>query len=132
MQQNILPSGWAKPRGYTNGIVTSGRQLVVLGGQIGWNEQCEFETDDFVEQVRQALINIKTLMETAGGSVDDIVRMTWFVTDKQAYVNNLKPLGIAYREVIGRHFPAMSVVQVLALIEDRAKVEIEVTAVSNG
>ncbi|MBO6718274.1 MAG: RidA family protein [Rhizobiaceae bacterium] len=124
----LHPQGWKPAKGYSNGIVAGGR-TVWLGGQIGWNGDQEFETDDFVGQVRQALENVVAILAEAGGKPEHIVRMTWFITDKQAYVSRLREVGEAYRSVMGKHFPAMSVVQVTALIEDRAKVEIEATAV---
>jgi enamine deaminase RidA (YjgF/YER057c/UK114 family) len=124
----LQPDGWAKPRGYANGIAAEGT-VVSIAGQIGWNAQCEFETDDFAGQVRQALANIVAVLAEAGGRPEHIVRMTWYVTDKRAYVAAYPAIGDAYRALIGRHFPAMTAVQVVALIEDRAKVEIEATAV---
>lgn len=126
--QFLDPAGWKPARGYANGIAASGR-TVFLGGQIGWTGEQIFESDDFVAQVRQALENIVAVLAEAGGTPDRIVRMTWFITDKAEYVARLKEVGEAYRAVIGRHFPAMTMVQVTALIEDRAKVEIEATAV---
>ncbi len=128
MHHHLHPSTWKPPVGYANGIVAEGRH-VYLGGQIGWNANQEFETDDFVEQVLQTLRNIVAILAEAGGVPTDIVRLSWFVTDKDAYLNNLKPIGTAYRAVMGDHFPAMSLVQVAGLIEDGAKVEIEATAV---
>ena len=124
----LQPEGWAKPRGYANGIAARGT-VVSIAGQIGWNAQCEFETDDFAGQVRQALDNLVAVLAEAGGKPEHIVRMTWYVTDKREYVAAYPAIGVAYRELIGRHFPAMTAVQVAALIEDRAKVEIEATAV---
>ena len=124
----VQPDGWAPPKGYANGVLASGRQLFV-GGQIGWNAQCQFESDDLVEQVRQALRNCLTVVQTAGGGAEHIARMTWYLVDKKAYVSRLKEIGVAYREVMGRNFPAMTAVQVVSLVEDRALVEIEVTAV---
>lgn len=124
----LQPDGWAKPRGYANGIAAEGT-VVSIAGQIGWNAQCEFETDDFAGQVRQALANIVAVLAEAGGRPEHIVRMTWYVTDKRAYVAAYPAIGDAYRALIGRHFPSMTAVQVVALIEDRAKVEIEATAV---
>ena len=128
MHKTLLPEGWAEPKGYANGIIASG-EVLYLGGQIGWNAQCEFETDDFVEQLRQTLVNIKAILAAGGAGPENMVRMTWFVTDKQAYVDNLRDIGRTYRDVLGKNFPSMSVVQVTALMEDRAQVEIEVTAV---
>ena len=128
MHKTLLPEGWAEPKGYANGIIASG-EVLYLGGQIGWNAQCEFETDDFVEQLRQTLVNIKAILAAGGAGPENMVRMTWFVTDKQTYVDNLRDIGRTYRDVLGKNFPSMSVVQVTALMEDRAQVEIEVTAV---
>lgn len=129
MHKQLLPEGWAPPKGFANGVITLGKEQLYIGGQIGWNGQCEFETDDFVEQVRQALENVKAVLKEGGAGPEHMVRMTWYITSKTDYVNNLKPIGQAYRDVLGKNFPAMSVVQVVALVEDRAKVEIEVTAV---
>ena len=126
--RTLHPAGWKPARGYSNGILAEGR-TVWLGGQIGWNGQQEFETDDFAGQVKQALENVVAILAEAGGGPEHIVRMTWFITDKQAYVSGLAQVGEAYRAVMGRNFPTMSVVEVKALIEDRAKVEIEATAV---
>lgn len=128
MHQIIQPSGWARPKGYANGVLASGRQLFV-GGQVGWNQQQEFETDDLVEQFRQALANAMEVVGTAGGKPGHVVRMTWYLKDKHEYNARLKEIGEVYREIMGRNFPAMSAVQVADLIEDRAKVEIEITAV---
>jgi enamine deaminase RidA (YjgF/YER057c/UK114 family) len=125
---SVQPAGWASPKGYANGVLASGRQLFV-GGQIGWNAQCQFDSDDLVDQVRQALRNCLAVVEAAGGRPEHIVRMTWYLVDKKAYVARLKEIGVAYREVMGRNFPAMTAVQVVSLVEDRARVEIEVTAV---
>ena len=128
MTKAIHPEGWATAKGYANGIVAEGKTLFV-GGQIGWNKDQVFETDDFVGQVRQTLMNIVDVVDAAGGQVENIVRMTWFIKDKQVYVARQKELGKVYREVIGRHFPAMSLLVVADLLEDRALVEIEATAV---
>ena len=124
----LHPRGWKEAKGFANGIVAEGR-LVFLAGQIGWNAQQKFESRDFVPQARQALANIVTLVEEAGGKIEHITRLTWFVTDKKEYLSRLRELGDAYRAVMGRHFPAMTLVQVGALVEDDAKVEIEATAV---
>jgi len=126
--KTLQPEGWLAPRGYANGIEASGRQIYV-GGQIGWNGQCQFETDDLVAQIRQALSNCVAVVAAGGGRPEHIVRMTWYLRDKKEYVARLKEIGAVYREVMGRHYPAMSAVQVSDLIEDEAKVEIEVTAV---
>jgi enamine deaminase RidA (YjgF/YER057c/UK114 family) len=128
MHTILQPAGWAQPKGYANGVAAQGR-LVFVGGQIGWNRQSRFETDDLTGQVRQALQNVVDVLAEAGAAPQHIVSMTWYLTDKKEYVGNLKSIGQAYREVMGRHFPAMAVVQVLALVEDRAKVEIQAIAV---
>jgi enamine deaminase RidA (YjgF/YER057c/UK114 family) len=124
----LYPAGWKPAKGYANGVVAKGR-IVFLGGQIGWTGEQVFETEDFIGQVRQTLANIVEILREAGGSPEHIVRMTWFITDKAEYHARLDELGQAYRAVMGRHFPTMSVVQVVALMEDAAKVEIEATAV---
>ena len=128
MHTILQPEGWARPIGYANGVEAQGR-LIFVGGQIGWNGQCQFETDDFVSQVRQTLENVVAVVRAAGGEPHHITSMTWYFTDKQEYVGNLKGIGQAYREVIGKHFPAMAAVQVVALVEDRAKIEIQAHAV---
>jgi enamine deaminase RidA (YjgF/YER057c/UK114 family) len=124
----LQPVGWAPPKGYANGVATRGT-VVFVGGQIGWNAQQQFESDDFVAQTRQALANVVAVLAAAGARPEHIARMTWYVTDKAEYVANYKALGAAYRAVIGRHYPAMTAIEVSALIEDRARVEIEATAV---
>ncbi|HSC99379.1 MAG TPA: RidA family protein [Casimicrobiaceae bacterium] len=126
--QSLQPPGWAPPKGYANGIAAHGR-LVFVGGQIGWNAQQQFESDDFVAQARRALQNIVAVLAEAGAAPEHVVRMTWYVVDKREYASSLRALGSAYREVMGNHYPAMTAVQVVALIEDRARVEIEATAV---
>lgn len=126
--QMLNPAGWKPARGYANGIAAEGR-LVILGGQIGWTGEQVFETDDFVGQVRQALENVVAILAEAGGRPEHVVRLTWFITDKAEYLARLREVGETYRAVMGKHFPAMTMVQVAALIEDRARVEIEATAV---
>jgi enamine deaminase RidA (YjgF/YER057c/UK114 family) len=126
--KRLQPPGWVAPKGYANGIAARGT-LVFVGGQIGWNAHQQFETDDFVEQARRALLNVVAVLAEAGAAPEHIVRLTWYVVDRREYVANLRALGVAYRDVIGRHFPAMTAVEVSALIEDRARVEIEATAV---
>jgi len=126
--QHLQPPGWAPAKGYANGIAARGTQIFV-GGQIGWNAQQQFETDDFIAQVHQALRNIAAVLEEAGAGPEHMVRMTWYVTDRVEYNSRLKELGGVYRDVMGKNFPAMTCVQVAALMEERAKVEIEVTAV---
>lgn len=124
----IQPEGWAKAKGYANGVTTPDGHLFV-GGQIGWNAQQVFETHDFIGQMEQALKNIVAVVEQAGGATTDLVRLTWFVTDKHEYVARQKEVGEVYRRVLGRHFPAMTMVIVAGLVEDEALVEIEATAV---
>lgn len=126
--QFLHPSHWKPAIGYSNGVAATGR-MVFTGGIIGWNADQEFETDDFVGQVEQALKSIVEVLACAGARPDHLVRLTWYVTDKREYLANLKELGRAYKATIGRHYPAMALVQVVALVEDRAKVEIEATAV---
>ncbi|MGK0618165.1 RidA family protein [Meiothermus cerbereus] len=126
--QVLQPQGWPMPRGYANGIVAQGR-LVFLAGMVGWNRQRVFESDDFAAQTRQALQNILETLAEAGGRPEHLVRLTWFVTSKQEYLDSLPALGEIYRALMGRHYPAMSVVEVKALMEAQAKVEIEATAV---
>lgn len=131
----LQPPGWAAPRGYANGIATEltvGSKLVFVAGMIGWNAQCQFESDDLGEQVRVALENIVATLAAGGALPQHIVRMTWYVKDKQAYVQAYPDIGRHYRATIGKHFPAMTAVQVADLVEDRALVEIEVTAVVPG
>ncbi len=126
----LQPAGWAAPKGYANGVAATGRQHVFVAGQIGWNAQCEFESDDFVAQVRQTLVNIKAVLAEAGAAPRHITRMTWYVVDKREYLARGREVGAVYREVLGQEYGiAMTAVQVVALMEDRAKVEIEVTAV---
>lgn len=127
LSRAILPEGWPTPRGYANGMVAQGRVLVT-GGLVGWDEAGVF-ANGFLPQLRQTLMNIKAVVEAGGASIEDIVRLTWYVTDIEAYRGSLKELGPIYREVMGRHFPAMAVVQVVALVEPDALVEIEATAV---
>ncbi|CAH1649267.1 Enamine deaminase RidA [Hyphomicrobiales bacterium] len=123
----ILPEGWPQPRGYANGMVAEGRVLVT-GGLVGWNAEGVF-AQGFIGQLRQAFLNIKAVVEAGGGRVEDIVRLTWYVTDIATYRASLKEMGPVYREVFGRHFPAMAVVAVTALVELEALLEIEATAV---
>ena len=126
---NILqPPGWARPRGYSNGISARG-QLIFVAGQIGWDDQCRFQTDDLSGQAKQALQNVVAVLAQAGARPEHIVRMTWYMTDKREYLQASRAIGEAYRSIIGSHYPVMTAVQVSALIEDRAKVEIEATAV---
>jgi enamine deaminase RidA (YjgF/YER057c/UK114 family) len=124
----LHPQNWKKPKGFANGIVAEGR-LVFIAGQVGWNAEQKFDSTDFAEQTRQALANIATLVGEAGGRPEHITRLTWYVTDKKEYLSRLADVGAAYRSVMGKHFPTMTLVQVVALVEDLAKVEIEATAV---
>jgi enamine deaminase RidA (YjgF/YER057c/UK114 family) len=129
LNEILLPEGWAKPVGYANGIAARGR-LVFVAGQIGWNPATgEIETDDFATQTEIALRNVAAVLAAAGAGPEHVARMTWYITDKPAYLAARREIGRAWREVLGRHYPAMAVVVVSALIEDRAKVEIEATAV---
>ena len=123
----VQPKGWAPAKGYANGILTEGKTLYI-GGQIGWNSEKIFVEKDFIGQMEQVLKNIKEIVEAAGGRVENIVRLTWFIIDKGDYMANQSAVGAAYRRVFGRHFPAMSVVVVKELIEDEALIEIEATA----
>ena len=125
----VEPPGWPRPRGYANAVKASG-QIMALAGQIGWNPLTgQFETDDFAGQARQALANIVAVLAAGGATPAHLVRLTWFVIDKREYTASLAAVGDAYRAVIGAHYPAMSLVEVSALLEPRAKVEIEATAV---
>ncbi len=124
----LQPPDWAPARGYANGVAARGT-LVFVAGQIGWNAQQRFESDDFVAQARQALANVVAVLAQAGGRPEHIVRMTWYVVDRDEYVASYRALGPVYRDVIGRHFPAMTAVEVRRLVEPRARVEIEATAV---
>jgi enamine deaminase RidA (YjgF/YER057c/UK114 family) len=124
----LQPPGWAPPKGYANGVAARGT-MVFVGGQVGWNAQQQFESDDFIVQTGQALRNVADVLREAGAGPEHMVRMTWYVVDRDEYNRRLSELGPVYREAMGRNFPAMTCVQVAALVESRAKVEIEVTAV---
>jgi enamine deaminase RidA (YjgF/YER057c/UK114 family) len=129
LSEILLPEGWAKPIGYANGIAARGR-LVFVAGQIGWNPAtCQFETDDFAAQTEQTLRNVAAVLREAGAGPEHIARMTWYITDKPAYLAARREIGRSWRDILGRIYPAMAVVVVSALIEDRAKIEIEATAV---
>lgn len=128
MLTRLQPPDWAPPKGYANGIAARGT-LLFVGGQVGWNAQQQFESDAFVAQAAQALQNIVAVLAQAGARPEHVVRLTWYVVDRDEYLSNLSALGRAYRDVMGRHYPAMSAVQVVALMEARARVEIEATAV---
>ena len=126
--REIRPEGWAPPKGYSNGMLAEGRMLLV-GGQVGWTAEQRFEARDFVGQTRQALANVVAVVEAAGGGPEHVARLTWYVTDKREYLARQREVGEAYRAVMGRHFPAMTMVVVAGLVEDEALVEIEATAV---
>lgn len=128
MLEKLQPVGWAEPKGYANGLLARGA-LLFVGGQIGWNAQQEFESDDFLAQTRQALLNIAAVLRAGGAQPEHMVRMTWYVVDRDEYLASLKALGGVYREIMGKNFPTMTCVQVAGLMEARARVEIEVTAV---
>jgi enamine deaminase RidA (YjgF/YER057c/UK114 family) len=128
IMQILQPPGWPRPKGYSNGIVAQGK-MVFVAGQVGWNEKEEFESDALEDQVRQALENIMAVLRETGAGPEHIVRMTWYVTHKQEYLDKQKEIGAAYRDVVGRNFPVMALVQVAGLVEAGAKVEIEATAV---
>ena len=124
----INPPNWAQPKGYSNAILATG-SILFLGGQIGWNYNNEFESDDFIDQAKQALLNVSALLTQAGATPEHMTRMTWYITNRDEYNSKLKELGVVYREVMGKNFPVMTCVEVSALVEVRAKIEIEVTAV---
>lgn len=128
MHQMLQPPGWAPPIGYANGVAAEGRTIYV-GGQVGWNAEQRFESDDLVDQVRQTLANIIAVLAAGGASPAHIVSLTWYVTDVEEYLARQKDIGRAYRDLIGKHFPAMALVQVVRLVEPRAKVEIQAIAV---
>ena len=128
MHELLHPRHWKAARGYANGIAATGRTLY-LGGMIGWNADQDFESDDFIEQVAQTLRNIVEVLAVGGATPANLVRLTWYVTDRDEYISRLRELGPVYRQTIGAHYPAMALVQVVALVEARAKVEIEATAV---
>jgi len=124
----LQPPGWTAPRGYANGVAAAGT-MVFVAGQIGWNERCVFDSDDLVAQVRQALVNVRAVLAEAGALPAHIVRMTWYVTDRREYLARGREIGAVYRELVGSYAVAMSAIEVSALMEERARVEIEVTAV---
>jgi enamine deaminase RidA (YjgF/YER057c/UK114 family) len=128
MMKLLHPAEWIAPKGYANGVMARGA-MIFVGGQIGWNGQQQFESDDFIAQTRQALQNILAILQAGGAGPEHMVRMTWYVVDRVEYIARLRELGTVYREVMGKNFPAMTCVQVAALVEERARIEIEVTAV---
>jgi enamine deaminase RidA (YjgF/YER057c/UK114 family) len=129
MMQILQPPGWARPKGYSNGVAVKGGKTVYIAGQVGWSAEEKFVEKGFGGQFRQALANIVAVLAEAGGRPEHIVRLTWFVIDRDEYMGSLKEVGAAYREIIGKHYPAMSVVQVAGLVEAGARLEIEATAV---
>ena len=128
MFEFLQPAGWARPIGYANGVAARGK-MIFVAGQIGWNEQCKFESDDLVVQTSQTLKNVAAVLRAGGAAPEHVVSMTWFLLDRKEYSARLKEIGAVYRDVMGRHFPAMTALQVSGLIEDRAKVEIQAIAV---
>lgn len=129
MHRILQPEGWAKPAGYVNGVSARGRTIFVAG-QIGWNQHSKFESDDLVDQIHQALMNIVAVLDCDGAKPQHVTSMTWYFRDKREYLARLSEIGEVYRDVMGRHYPAMTAVEVSALIEDRAKVEIQATAIA--
>lgn len=125
----LLPDGWPRPSGYSNGIAVDAGRLVIVAGMVGWDSDGVFQSDDLVDQFRQLLLNTRDVMTEGGAGPEDMVRMTWYITDKHAYLSRLKDIGAAYRDVMGKHYPAMACVQVAALMADKAKIEIETTCV---
>lgn len=128
MHRPLQPEGWARPPGYSNGVVARGRTIFVAG-QVGWNAECRFESDDLVAQIALALRNVAAVLACDGAAPEHVVSLVWYFLDKREYINRLPEVGKVYREIMGKNFPAMTAVQVSALIEDRAKVEIQATAV---
>src|SRR5208283_1306488 len=128
MHRPLQPEGWTRPAGYANGVVARGRTIFVAG-QVGWNAESRFESDDLVAQIAQALRNVAAVLACDGAEPEHVANLVWYFTDKREYINRLSEVGKVYREIMGKNFPAMTAVQVSALIEDRAKVEIQVTAV---
>jgi enamine deaminase RidA (YjgF/YER057c/UK114 family) len=126
--QILQPAHWAQPRGYANGVLAEGR-IVFVAGQIGWDERAVLVSDDFAQQTRQALTNVKAVLAEAGATTSQITRLTWYVVDKQQYLQAAREVGVAYRDIIGDHYPTMSLIVVADLLEDGALVEIEATAV---
>jgi enamine deaminase RidA (YjgF/YER057c/UK114 family) len=129
MHKVLQPDGWTKPIGYANGMSARGR-TVFVGGQIGWNKDCVFESDDLVDQIRQALANVVAVLDCGGGRPEHVTSMSWYLTDRRDYLARRREIGEVYRRVLGRHYPAMTVVEVAGLLEDKAKVEIQATAVT--
>jgi len=132
MMKILQPPSWARPKGFSNGIAVTGGTTVYIAGQVGWTGDCRWQARDFGGQFRQALQNIVDVLAEAGGRPEHLVRLTWYVIDKQEYFGAMKEVGAAYREIIGKHYPTMAVVQVGGLVEDLARLEIEATAVIPG
>jgi len=130
MHVTLLPDGWPRPKGYANGILAEGTKHIFCGGQIGWNADCVFETTEFIGQLQQALLNVRAVLACAEAGPEHMTRMTWYITDRQMYLDQLREVGQTYRDIMGKNFPAMSVVEVSALIEAEALIEIEVTAIA--
>jgi enamine deaminase RidA (YjgF/YER057c/UK114 family) len=127
--KSLLPEGWPRPKGYSNGITVDAGRFVFVAGVIGWDEHEIFPSDDLVDQFRQTLLNTKAIMAEGGAGPEHMVRMTWYITNKEEYLSKLKDIGATYRDIMGKNYPTMACVQVLALMEDRAKIEIETTCV---
>ena len=125
----LLPHGWPRPNGYSNGIAVDSGRLVFIAGVVGWDSNGVFQTEDLVEQLRQVLLNTRDIMAEGGARPENLARMTWYITDKQEYLSQLKEIGAVYRDVMGKNYPAMACVQVAGLIEDKARIEIETTCV---
>ncbi len=125
----LLPDGWPRPNGYSNGIAVDAGRLVFIAGVVGWDSNGVFQSEDLVEQLRQVLLNTRDIMAEGGASPADLARMTWYITDKQEYLSQLREIGAVYRDVMGKNYPAMACVQVAGLIEDKARIEIETTCV---
>ena len=123
----LLPQGWKRPKGYSNGIAVDNARLVFVAGVVGWDENEEFQSDSLVEQFRQTLLNTKAIMAEGDATPEHMVRMTWYLTDKQEYLANLREMGQVYRDIMGKNFPVVACVEVSSLMEDRAKIEIETT-----
>ncbi len=125
----LLPDGWPRPNGYSNGIAVESGRLVFIAGVVGWDSNGVFQSEDLVEQLRQVLLNTRDIMAEGGAGPDNLARMTWYITDKHEYLSQLKEIGAVYRDVMGKNYPAMACVQVAGLIADKAKIEIETTCV---
>ncbi|GHF13542.1 enamine deaminase RidA [Kordiimonas sediminis] len=127
--QTLLPEGWPRPKGYSNGIAVNAGRMVFVAGVVGWDKDEQFRSENLVDQFRQTLMNTKAIMAEGGAGPEHMVRMTWYITDKKDYLANLRDIGAAYRDVMGKNYPAMACVEVSALMEDAAKIEIETTCV---